>query len=494
MNRGASINQIKLLKAQRKRKVKESFYLFFKFFWSTIVPDALEEAPYHKYLCNELEKVGRLVIERKPKEYDLVINVPPGSSKSTIISQMFPVWLWINDSSIRTISSSYSSELSMEQSERSRDLIRSDLFKSIFPAIQLKFDTTGKKNYKTNNGGQRYSTSTGGTVTGVHGHVIIIDEPVTPQDAESEVKRATANDFITKTLSSRKVDKKITLTIMIMQRLHQDDPTGVVLNKWKKVKHIKLPAEQRAGVIPLEAEQLYTDGLLDGNRMGLDVLADNKKVLGSYGYAGQFDQNPAPNEGGMFKKAWFKKITRVEFENMNAESIENYAPEWNFASDTAYTKQAKNDPSGILCYCVMNNNLFIRRYQDEYLEFPELVKWLESFSVEFGYGASSRIYVEPKASGKSAVQYLTRYSSLNIIEDKSPTADKVSRARGTTAIAEAGRVFLLTDYDGVGQTEWIESFLLQMAVFPNGIHDETVDCFGIAVRRLELGAGRVIAF
>jgi len=313
MNRRTSIIQIKLLKAQKKRKVKASFYEFFKFFWDTIVPDELEEAPYHKYLCDELEKVGCLVIERKPKEYDLVINVPPGSSKSTIISQMFPVWLWVNDSSIRTISSSYSADLSMEQSERSRDLIRSDLFRSMFPEIKLKFDTTGKRNYKTDNGGQRYSTSTGGTVTGVHGHVIIIDDPVTPQDAESEVKRTTANNFITRTLSSRKVDKKITPTIMIMQRLHQDDPTGKVLDKWDSVKHIKLPAEQRAGVIPLEAEVLYTDGLLDPNRMGPSVLSDNKKVLGSYGYAGQFDQNPAPDEGGMFRKNWFTELSRVEF-------------------------------------------------------------------------------------------------------------------------------------------------------------------------------------
>jgi len=128
------------------------------------------------------------------------------------------------------------------------------------------------------------------------------------------------------------------------------------------------------------------------------------------------------------------------------------------------------------------------------LEFPELVKWIESYSQKYGYGHSSRIYVEPKASGKSAVQYLLRYSALNIIEDKSPTLDKVSRARGTTAIAEAGRVFLINDYDGLGDKSWVDNFLLQMAVFPNGIHDETVDCFGIAVRRMELGAGRIIDF
>ena len=228
--------------------------------------------------------------------------------------------------------------------------------------------------------------------------------------------------------------------------------------------------------------------------MSEKVLADNKTVLGSYGYSGQFDQNPAPDEGGMFKKDWFKQITRVEFEQINEEHFRHSQPIWEFTSDTAYTKDGNNDPSGILAYCVIDGNMFIRRYEDKYLEFPELVKWISDFSKQYGYDSSSRIYVEPKASGKSAVQFITRNSSINIIEDKPPVGDKVSRARGTTAMVEAGRVFIIKDFESLGDEHWIDDFLSKMAVFPNSVHDEAVDCFGIAVRRNELGSGKVFGF
>lgn len=493
MTREKKIQLIERLREKKRRKLKADFYQFFKWAWDIIVTEPLKEQPYHKYICDEVQIVAERVLKRLPKDYDLIINVPPGSSKTIIINQMLNAWMWTRDPSIRVISTSSASALAMESSEKTRDLILSDEFKRLFGNVELKKDSTGKSNYKTSKMGQRYTTSVGATVTGIHAHIKLHDDLINVEDANSETKRKEANNFLFTTLRSRNVDDSITANIMIMQRLHVEDPTGEALAKWKRVKHIVLPAELSERVSPPECRNLYTDGLLDPTRKPRNILEEAKTELGSYSYAGQYEQSPAPDEGGMFKKAWFKRITRVDFEKMNEDFLVENPIEWTFACDTAYTKDQSNDPSGIMSVCHINNNMFIRMYQDQYLEFPELVKWIPIFANKYGYSSSSRIYVEPKASGKSAVQMLHRYSDLNIIEDKPPSVDKVARARGTTAIAEAGRVFIITDYDNEPE-EWIDTLVHQMAVFPNGKHDETVDVFGIHVRRLELGAGRVIDF
>ena len=134
-----------------KEICKKSYYEFLKRFWSTIITEDLVDNWHIQYLCNELQKVGERIIERKEKEYDLIINIPPGESKSTICTIMFPVWLWINDPSMRVISGSYSSSLSIEHATKSRDIIRSDKFQLLFGDLfQMKSDSDNKSHYQNN--------------------------------------------------------------------------------------------------------------------------------------------------------------------------------------------------------------------------------------------------------------------------------------------------------------------------------------------------------
>ena len=136
----------------------------------------------------------------------------------------------------------------------------------------IRHDKSGKGSYENIKGGARYSTSTGGTITGKHAHVIINDDPVNPKQAESPAMRLQANDH-TKTLSSRKVDKKNTPMVTIMQRLHDDDVTGYLLKKKKdKIRHICLPAEVSERVNPPELKERYIDGLLDPVRIDREVI------------------------------------------------------------------------------------------------------------------------------------------------------------------------------------------------------------------------------
>jgi hypothetical protein len=207
-----------LLGIQKKRST-ESFYDFMRLFWDVVIKEKPVYNWHIKYLCDQLQILAPYIVERKAKPYDVVINIPPGTSKSTICTIMFPVWLWTQDPTIRIITNSYSSDLSTEHAIKSRDVLLSDKFKVLFPNIVLRADKSAKQNYENVSGGARYTTSTGGTITGKHAHIIINDDPLNPSQAASEADRKSANEH-TKTLSSRKVDKENTPTITVMQRLH----------------------------------------------------------------------------------------------------------------------------------------------------------------------------------------------------------------------------------------------------------------------------------
>lgn len=439
---------------------KRSFYRFLQEFWDVVIPEKPVYNWHIKYLCDELQHLNSFVVARKPKPYDLIINVPPGSTKSTIVTQMYNAWVWTIDPTQRFITSSYSHSLSLSHSIKTRDIILSDKYKALF-GLELKSDQKTKSDFRNVKGGQRFTTSTGGTVTGMHGHQIIIDDPLNPQQSASDADRKNANHFVSSTLSSRKIDKDITPTILIMQRLHEADPTGVLLSKkGKKVKHICLPSELSDNVKPKELKERYVGGLLDPVRLNRNVLNEAKIDLGSYGYAGQHGQNPAPQEGGLIKKHWFEIIDwKPEYQNFT----------WNFVADTAYTKDEENDPSGYLAYAKHNNDFIIRFAETQHLEFPELCRALPAFCYQHGYTYKSIVEVEPKASGKSLVQTLKKETKLNIKEGIPPSKDKVARVNDASPKMEVGRVKLI-------RGNWNTEFLDQITTFPNAEHDEYVDC------------------
>jgi predicted phage terminase large subunit-like protein len=450
---------------------RRSFYHFFVEFWPTIVADELKDNWHIEYICNELQVVGERIIARQDKEYDLIINVPPGSSKSTICTQIFPAWLWVRDSSLKVISASYSDTLSTQHAVKSRDLLKSDKFKAFYGSLfDFKRDSDNKTYYENTEGGLRAATSVGGTITGIHAHILIIDDPIKPSQAESEKARKTANDWMDKTLSTRKVDKKLTPTILIMQRLHDQDPTGYILKKEnKKVKHICLPAEVSSKVSPPELIDRYVDGLLDPVRMDRKALEGAKVDLGSNAYAGQFGQATAPDEGGMIKKAWFRKISYIDFIKLN--------PKPDFFFDTAYTEEQKNDPTALMAAWYFNNELYIFNSEEQWLEFPELLKYIPSFGERNLYQVKAKFLVEPKASGKSVVQSFKK-TPYNFIELDSPVGDKRMRVSGITPFLESGRCILV---EGV----WNEQFILQCSTFPNAEHDDQLDNLTNAINYYE---------
>lgn len=455
-----------------------SFYEFVKHFWDVIIPEDAVWNWHIEYICSELQIVVDRVFKRQPKEYDLIINIPPGTSKTTICTIMFPVWCWVNDPSLRFITASYSSELSTEHAVKSRDILRSSKFLELFPHLALKKDQDNKKYYQNNYNGARSVTSVGGTITGKHAHIIILDDPMNPKQSISEKERESSNTWVDNTLTTRKVDKLITPTITIMQRLHEEDTTGHFLKKHgKAIKHICLPDELTQHVKPDSIRDRYVDGLLDPVRLSKQAIKDALIDLGTFAYSGQFKQTPTPDDGGYIKKKWFQYFDDTQIQpNMV----------WNVVCDPAYTEDEKNDPSGFIAYSYYQNNMYLLNYSEVWKEFPELMKYIVEWSHDNRYDARSKIIVEPKASGKSIRQTLKKTTNLNIMESKPPTKDKTARVKDCLSAIESGRVYL---YKGAN---W-EAFIDQCARFPNATHDEFVDCLTIIIDKHILSSSKFVS-
>jgi hypothetical protein len=456
---------------------KRSFFYFVKTFWEVII---VEEPVYNwhiPFLCEELQKLSVCIVNRQKKPYDLIINIPPGTTKSTIVTIMFPPWLWTQDATIRIITNSYSADLSIEHAVKSRDIIISDKYRLLFPNIVLRRDKSAKSSYENTATGARYTTSTGGTITGKHGHLNINDDPLNPSQAVSDADRETANEH-TKTLASRKVDKANTPTITIMQRLHEMDVTGYILSKeGKKIKHICLPAELSDDVKPAELKKKYIDGLLDPVRLSREILDEQKTDLGSLSYAGQYEQRPVAAGGNIIKKEWFKYITPEEFSRLHKQEPIHFFIDTAFKEEQKKrrTGEAKNDPSGIIGTCRIGNDMYITCAKSVYKKFPDLIKFVPEFTKANGYTSGSTIRIEPKANGISVVDQLKASTSLNVCEIKSELVQdsKETRLTGQSAKVECGRVILVAG-------AWNDEFVGQVCGFPNKPHDEYVDLLSYA--------------
>lgn len=372
---------------------RRSLFRFVQEFWAEIIPEDPIWNWHIKLLCDELQmdilRVCRLpeseqegfklpAKPREPKLHDLLVNVPPGSSKSTIITIMAPAWAWTVDPTLRVITASYSGDLSLDHAVKSRDIIQSDKYRRYFPEVQIRPDQNNKANYKNTFNGERYATSVGGTIMGIHAHLIIIDDPLNPKQSASESELISASNFVETTLSTRKVEKSVTLTVMVMQRLNELDPAGVWLHKrdheGKKVKHICLPAEYneqtKVRIQPPELADRYVEGLLDPVRMDREVLAASLIELGSYGYAGQMGQNPTPEGGGIWQR-WFIPVPDKDFPRV--KDLEDYGTDW----DTAYTEKTTNASSAYVVSGKKDNKMYIDDIGWFNKEFPELINTMK---------------------------------------------------------------------------------------------------------------------
>jgi predicted phage terminase large subunit-like protein len=290
--------------ASAKRSLcKRSLSDFVRTFWPIVAPSEELKWNWHMdVMCDSTQEVYERIFAGLPKEHDLVTNVPPGTSKSTIKSVMAPAWAWTRMPHFAFLGASYGSDLAEELARKNRDVVKSALYRGLFPEVQIRPDQDTKAKFMTMAGGLRCACGSQGSATGFHFNVVTIDDPLDPKRAASVAELKHINDWITSTLLQRKKDHEASVLDLVMQRLHQDDPSAN-LAKNKKVKHFIIPASLEFPVQPVELKKYYVDGLMDPVRLPKSVLDEKRQpnALGEYGFAGQYGQRPVPAGGGMFK-------------------------------------------------------------------------------------------------------------------------------------------------------------------------------------------------
>lgn len=414
-------------------------------------------APHFVLIADFIKKI----IDGKIKRG--IINIPPRYGKTeTLVKQFIAYGLAINPQS-KFIHLSYSDDLALDNSSQAKEYVESDAFQK-FWAMSLKKDAQGKKKWFNEQGGGVYATASGGAITGfgagvseskVFSGAIIIDDPLKPDDAFSEVKRKAVNDRYNNTIRSR-VNDRDTPIIVIMQRLHEDDLSGFLLNggSGETWEHLCLPALDK-----------------DNNPLWSDKHSFNEleqiRQADRYTFAGQYMQEPAPDEGGEWRKDWFEIIDKSE--------IPLNELRWELIIDGAYTKNTSNDPTGYQVGAKYKNDYIIFTSVDKYLELPELLKDIPTFIESLPFKISL-ILIEPKASGKSLKQMIvdkTKYPATEIRTDFVNNS-KIENVRACSNYVEGGRVKLI-------KGSWNDAFLNQVGTFPNAKHDEHIDltCYGI---------------
>ncbi|MCP3660175.1 MAG: phage terminase large subunit [Bacteroidetes bacterium] len=421
-----------------------------------------------KYICDILQEETERIKNRIPKEKDIIINVPPRSLKSFIVSICWPAWSWIPMPSMQFIGTSYSSDLAIEHNVKCRRLIESDWYTNYWGnKVILTTDQNTKGKFENTHNGFRRATSTGGTLTGTGGNIIFCDDPINPKKAVSEVERKNAIDFFTQTLSTRLNEEKIGLFLIIMQRLHEDDLTGYLLqNEKNNYRYICLPGElENAEVYPKSLEKNYQDGLLFPARFPKDSLQKLKSRLGSFGYAGQILQQPSPEEGGVLKKAYW------QYYNVRPKEFEDIFDSWDMTFKDLHT----SDYVVGTVWGRIGANCYLLHMTRKRMGFVESIKAVLAHRERFP--KLKRSLIEDKANGTAIIELLKK-KITGILAYNPGTNSKIERAHRITPQLEAGNVFVpvkqIATFD-------VESVIDECAKFPNGVHDDIVDSISQAL-------------
>lgn len=304
MNKIPAASELQLVRELCADKTN-GFFEFVKEFWHVVIPETPVWNWHIKYICYEFQIDCERVFLGLPKLYDTICNISPGTTKSTIISVMGPAYIHSREPSMRVIAGSHTQLLTFELGRKCRMVEESELYRAAFPAVIPSKDQWTKSLFMNTAGGGRMACTVGGmSPTGFHAHFLLIDDPLDPQQAKkvTETEIDAANNFMSEVLPSRKVNKEVTVTWLIMQRLHQNDCTGYLLAKNKgTIRHICLPAMKTKDIKPKKLRKKYKQGLMDPERLSKKVLKEARNDLGEFGFAGQYGQTPIPKGGGMFK-------------------------------------------------------------------------------------------------------------------------------------------------------------------------------------------------
>ena len=458
------------LRAVRAEKARRSLAAFVRQAWPIIEPSTPLVWNWHiDVIC---DRVQALMEGRLPKR-NLIINVPPGSMKSTILAVCLPAWMWLHKPGWRGIFASGNEGVAIRDSMKCRDIIDSDWYRSLFrPTWRFTRDQNAKGHYKNTAKGFRMAISAGARITGDRADAVIVDDPNDAAEAFSKAARDAIINWWDNAAANRLSNMSTGCRIIIQQRLHEDDLTGHVLatepGAWD---HLVIRQEFELG-----DEQPWDPRAAEGDlfflaRFPREVVEGERRRLASSGYAGQHQQRPAAKEGEIFKRGF------IQFYNpaLPLPPFKRKVMSW----DTAFKEKQENDYSAGGVGGEAEQGIYILDAVKDHLSYPALKEKAKSWASAH---RPSALLIEDKASGQSLIQELQLETSLPVVPVQVET-DKVSRAWAIVPTWEARRIFLPMG------APWVDAFLEELYSFPRAAHDDQVDWFTQLVRYLVLGAG-----
>lgn len=412
-------------------------------------------------IAGQLERVRRGEVRR------LIINMPPRSLKSIAASVAFPAFVLGHDPSRRIICVSYSGELAKKHSNDFRAVLESSSYRAAFPNTRIGPFKNTETEIELTARGFRLATSVGGTLTGRGGDIIIIDDPLKPDDALSETKRSAANQWFTNTLLSRLDDKRSGAIVVVMQRVHIDDLTGFLLSQSEEWEVLSLPAIAHCDEnIPISASRAYRRKVgeaLSPEREPRQVLDAIKIQIGSDAFSAQYQQEPAPPGGAMVKRDWVQRYSELPPLSERLFTLQSW--------DTASKGGPDNDWSVCTTWIVTRKKRwYLVDVWRQRVDYPTLKANVQRLAKEFG---ARRILVEDTGAGTSLVQEMRSHVSGIIAVQ--PEGDKVSRMAVASAKFEAGQVWFPE------QEPWLPDLEAELFSFPGSRHDDQCDSISQAL-------------
>lgn len=409
------------------------FWYFCMEFWDECEGEKMIYNWHLKLFADLCERSIRKMLNKEPVEH-LMFNVPPGSGKTNIISTLLPAWLLAIAPAKRIISAAYDSDLANQSSEKTRLIMHSDKYKKYFPNTRISKSSDGKSDFKTTSFGGRYTGSVHSGVTGRHCSVVLADDILSRKSSLIAAEREHARNFIFKTLATRVINENVPY-IFVFQRLHDDDPHDYILKILKgKITHICLPDIIKVGgsineglceelkalkledmTKPKSLAHFYQDGLLIPNRHTINFLNQKVKEMGVMDFTVQYLENVKLEANSSIKREWFDFKSLEELNEIPGLK----AKPFNMVLDTANTdntKTGRNDASAACVFKVHNNHIYIYDVQKVFKSFTYLTDWIEAIAKEYTVGQDSDMWIEPKASGLLAYDYLKNKTILPIRE------------------------------------------------------------------------------
>ena len=467
MLQGLSPCQLQQIKdALDKDLAEKSLAEFVRQSWHVLEPGTPYLPNWHiDLICEYLEAVARGDVNR------LIINIPPRYGKSLLTSIMWPCWLWATRPESRWIFASYSLPLSYKLSVDRRTLLLSDWYQSRWGAdFKLSEDLNMKSEFGNSRRGQMVASSVGGTLTGKGGNFLVVDDPLHPLEALSDADRERANTWFSQTLSSRLDDKRKGAIVIIMQRLHEMDLSGYLLESSDDWVHLQIPAiadEKQEYRFPITGRTIVREpgDLLWAEREGLEEIEKQRTMMGAYAFSGQYLQQPVPSGGALFKHEWLRYY----------KELPNY---WGMIIspwDCAFSARASY-VVGQVWGRNETRNYLLDQVRGKW-DFPQTISMMRDLNSK--WPLANGMLIEEKANGSALISILK--NEIGGVIPVNPHGSKEARAAAVTPLFESGKVFLPDP-----QIEpWVADYASEILKFPGGSHDDQVDATSQALAYIE---------